>query len=93
MDTIDLKTLNTKLDFIIDRLNLMPDHLNFPPVKGKKIKKLRELRGVSLDDLAIAIQINKSTLWRIETEKTKFPDIKTINKILTYLEIEFDEIN
>jgi len=58
---------------------------------GEKIKLYREKRGYTLSSLAQKAGIAKSTLYKIEENKTN-PTINTLWSIATILEISFGEL-
>ena len=54
---------------------------------GKQIKRLRELRAISQQELAALCDFEKSNMSRIEAGKTN-PTIGTLHKIASALSIE-----
>jgi transcriptional regulator with XRE-family HTH domain len=53
---------------------------------GKRIRSLREQKGISQQDLAAKCNFEKSNLSRIEAGKNNLT-LKTLNKISTALEV------
>lgn len=56
------------------------------------LKALRINKGLTLEQAAKKLNINIVTLSSYENAKT-FPDVQTINKILTLYETTYDNIN
>ena len=54
----------------------------------KKVKLERTKKGISHEELALLADVNKNTIWKIETGQVS-PNIKTLEKIAKALEIEF----
>ncbi|MBO5447063.1 helix-turn-helix transcriptional regulator [bacterium] len=55
---------------------------------SQKIKLERNKKGFSQEELASRANINKNTIWKIETGQVS-PNICTLEKIAHALEIEF----
>ena len=58
---------------------------------GEHLKKLREVKSLSLNMLAYENDLNKSTLSRIENGIVD-PKLSTLNKIAESLELSLDEL-
>ena len=58
---------------------------------GNRIKTLRELKGISQQDLAAICNFEKGNLSRIEAGRTN-PTISTLYKISQALEISISEL-
>lgn len=58
---------------------------------GKRIKQIREEKGISQQDLAAKCDFEKSNMSRIEAGKTNLT-IKTAYKISNALEIKLSEL-
>jgi len=54
-------------------------------ITGKMIKKLRDERGISQQDLAETVGISQAHVAKIENEKVN-PTLSTVNKIISVLE-------
>lgn len=59
---------------------------------GEKIKKVRNDKGLTQEELAQKANISYITLVKIEQEKVENPTMKTLQKIAKALEISLDEI-
>ena len=57
---------------------------------GEKIKKHREEKGFSLDQLASKTDTSKSYLWELENRTSRKPSGEKINRIAMVLEITTD---
>ncbi len=57
---------------------------------GIKIKKLRENRRLSQEDLAYQLEISQTKLSNIENGKTKKVGVKMLNKVCAYFDVNFD---
>ena len=57
---------------------------------SKRIREMRQLRGISQEQLALKAGINVSFLGQIE-RGTKKPTIETIDKLLKALDISYQE--
>ncbi len=57
----------------------------------KKIKLERVKKGFTQEELALRAEINKNTIWKIETGQVS-PNLKTLEKIANALEIEFQKL-
>lgn len=55
---------------------------------SKKLRLERNKKGYSQQELAALAQINKNTIWKIETGQVS-PNISTLEKIANALEIDF----
>ena len=58
---------------------------------GESIKKLRELRGLSQDELASLIQVKSATISKIENGKFNF-SIDNLSRFSDILNFEFELI-
>lgn len=58
---------------------------------GKNIRKYRETKKMTQDDLAAKIDVTRQAISNWETEKTQ-PDIETLQKIAQILEVSIEEI-
>lgn len=56
-----------------------------------KVKFERIKRNLSQEQLAFKANVNKNTIWKIETGKVS-PTIETLGKIANALEMEFSEL-
>jgi len=54
---------------------------------GDKIKKYREIQGLTLPDLATRAGVSKAFLWEIESGKSKRPGAEVLFKIAEALEV------
>ena len=57
---------------------------------GERIRQIRNLRGISQEQLALKAQVNVSFLGQIERGNKK-PTIDTIDKLLNALDISFKD--
>lgn len=58
---------------------------------GKQIQKLRELKGISQQDLAAKCNFEKSNMSRLEAGRVN-PTLSTLEKICKALEINISEL-
>ena len=58
---------------------------------GKQIQKLRDLKGISQQDLAAKCNFEKSNLSRLEAGKVN-PTLSTLEKVASALEINIIEL-
>ena len=58
---------------------------------GEKIKFYREKRGLSIDNISIATQINKSRFEKIENGDVVY-QLNTLSKIANILEVDLPEL-
>ena len=58
---------------------------------GKKIQKLRELKGISQQDLAAKCNFEKSNMSRLEAGRVN-PTLSTLEKIANALQVTLAEI-
>lgn len=56
------------------------------------LRFIRESAGLSQDELAEAIGVNRKTIIAIESESGADPKISTVRWILEYLKISFEEL-
>lgn len=59
-------------------------------VLGARMKSARKLRRKTLDDVALAIGLNKSTIQRYEVGKIQSPKLPVIKAIAEYLNVNPD---
>lgn len=57
---------------------------------GKRIQKLRELKGISQQDLAAKCNFEKSNMSRLEAGRVN-PSLSTLKKVVDALEISLSE--
>ena len=58
---------------------------------GKQIQKLRELKGISQQDLAAKCNFEKSNMSRLEAGRVN-PTLSTLEKIANALDVTFIEL-
>ena len=58
---------------------------------GKQIQKLRELKGISQQDLAAKCNFEKSNMSRLEAGRVN-PTLSTLEKVANALEVTLAEI-
>jgi len=58
---------------------------------GKKLRKLREGRGLSYSQLAKALGFHRGHLANIEIG-ARIPSVDLVEKIVEYFEVSFDEM-
>ena len=56
---------------------------------GDKIKRSRQGAGLGLTEAAIDAGISKAGLWKIETGRTKMPDLATLRTLAAALGVDF----
>lgn len=56
------------------------------------LKCIRESAGLSQDELAEAIGVNRKTIIAIESSDGADPKISTVRRIMKYLNISFEEL-
>lgn len=56
---------------------------------GKKLKKLREEKGLKQADIAEMLGVSRTTYTQYETEKSE-PDLKTVAKLADFFEVSVD---
>ena len=59
---------------------------------GDQIKKYRELRGLTLPDLAIKAGVSKAFLWEIESGKSRRPGAEVLFKIAETLGVTIAQL-
>jgi transcriptional regulator with XRE-family HTH domain len=59
---------------------------------GEYIKKFRELRGITLPDLAARAGVSKAFLWEIESGKSRRPGAEVLFKIAEALEVTIAQL-
>lgn len=64
---------------------------NCESILGKKILEIREIKGISQQQLALKAGLSKALITHIETGK-RYPSGKALQKIIEALEITEDEI-
>ena len=57
-----------------------------------ELKTYRESAGISQDQLAEAIGVNRKTIISIESEDGADPKLSTIRRIMAYLQISFEDL-
>ena len=57
-----------------------------------ELKTYRESAGLSQDQLAEAIGVNRKTIISIESEDGADPKLSTIRRIMAYLQISFEDL-
>ena len=57
---------------------------------GNKIKKYREQRNLSQDDLALKVFVSRQTISNWETNKS-YPDIKSLSMLTNIFGVSLDE--
>ena len=57
-----------------------------------ELKTIRESAGLSHDELADAIGVNRKTIISIESDNGADPKLSTIRRIMAYLKISFEEL-
>ena len=60
-------------------------------MRGKNIKKFRESKKLTQEEMAEKLNVTRQAISNWETEKTQ-PDIETLQKIAQILEISVEEI-
>ncbi|REC72900.1 XRE family transcriptional regulator [Chryseobacterium elymi] len=58
---------------------------------GAKVKRFRETRGLSQDELALRLDVAQSTISSIESDKN-IPNSLLLNKIARELEVDINEL-
>lgn len=58
---------------------------------GTKVKRFRETRGLSQDELAIRLDVAQSTISSIESDKN-IPNSLLLNKIAKELEVDINDL-
>lgn len=58
---------------------------------GKQIQKLRELKGISQQDLAAKCNFEKSNMSRLEAGRVN-PTLSTLEKVANALDVPFIEL-
>ncbi|WP_157800320.1 helix-turn-helix domain-containing protein [Sporolactobacillus pectinivorans] len=58
---------------------------------GKRLKRLRESKNLSQQELADRLQLNRSTYARYELNQTQ-PDLETLRKIADFYDVSVDYI-
>ena len=61
-------------------------------LKPKKIKEFREARGVKVQEVSKALNIDSSHWHRIESDSNWFPGMKTMVKIANFFDITLDDL-
>lgn len=59
---------------------------------GDCIKKFRELRGLTLPDLAVKAGVSKAFLWEIESGKSRRPGAEVLFRIAEALEVTIAQL-
>lgn len=58
---------------------------------GKNIKKLREKKKLTQEEMAVKLDVTRQAVSNWETEKTQ-PDIETLHRIAQVLDVSVEEI-
>lgn len=58
---------------------------------GKRVKFLRQQKGISLDKLSIEAELSKNQVWRIEHHKHN-TSLVALNRIAIALDVELKEL-
>ncbi len=56
------------------------------------LKEIREAAGISQEQLALAVGLNKKTIIAMESEDGADPKVSTVRRLLAYLQISFEEL-
>lgn len=56
------------------------------------LKEIRETAGISQEQLALAVGLNKKTIIAMESEDGADPKVSTVRRLLAYLQISFEEL-
>lgn len=56
------------------------------------LKTIREAAGISQEQLALAVGLNKKTIIAIESEEGADPKVSTIRRLLAYLQVNFEDL-
>jgi transcriptional regulator with XRE-family HTH domain len=59
---------------------------------GSNVKKYREMRGLSLPDLAARAGVSKAFLWEIESGKSRRPGAEVLLRIAEALNVAITEL-
>lgn len=57
-----------------------------------ELKTIRESAGLSQDELADVIGVNRKTIISIESDNGADPKLSTIRRIMAYLKISFEDL-
>ena len=57
-----------------------------------ELKAIRESAGLSQDELADAIGVNRKTIISIESDNGADPKLSTIRRIMAYLKSSFEDL-
>lgn len=82
------------MEVIIDGVRYLPEK----PITNKafsfseRIIKERKLKGETLDDASLNMNISKSQLWNMEQGLTE-PKLRMLKKVLFYYGIDFNDID
>lgn len=63
-----------------------------PTAVGKRIKDLREARGMTQHDLSVASNVDKVTIWRIETGVTQRLSLGKVEALARGMRVPVNEI-
>ena len=55
-----------------------------------RLKSARKLRGKTLDDLAVSVGMNKSTIQRYESGRIRQPKMPVLRELAKYLNVNLD---
>ena len=75
------KFVQSKLIYIVENIEI-----------GFKIKKLREEKNLSQEQLADLLEISQSKLSKIENGRIKKIEINLILKLCKFIDIQFDDL-
>lgn len=75
------KFVQSKLIYIVENIEI-----------GFKIKKLREEKNLSQEQLANLLEISQSKLSKIENGRIKKIEINLILKLCKFIDIQFDDL-
>lgn len=56
------------------------------------LREIREAAGISQEQLANEVGLNKKTIIAMESENGADPKISTVRRLLAYLQISFEEL-
>ncbi|WP_405375483.1 helix-turn-helix transcriptional regulator [Pseudobutyrivibrio sp.] len=56
------------------------------------LKSIREAAGISQEQLALAVGLNKKTIIAMESEEGADPKVSTVKRLLAYLNVDFEDL-
>lgn len=62
------------------------------PLSGKRLRNLRQQRGLSLDDLAAETGISRAYLWKLEVKPSQNPSLELLEKLAEALHTTVGEL-